>query len=185
MHFHPLYVLLAAGMVCGPAAWADGSTPQMQAPRPDKENPAAVASLDRLAITRERPLFRPDRRPLAAPPKVADAPPPPPAPPAAPPQVSLSGVVVDEKGPRALLRSDPSGKIAPARLGDDIGGWRITEIEDQYMVMSLDNRTVRVSLFAGDHGGRQVAIVHQSDRVFEVNAAGVLRSHRVRRAAHR
>jgi hypothetical protein len=184
MRLQSLYVLLAAGMLCGPAAWADGSAPQMQAAPPGKENPAAVASLDRLAITRERPLFRPDRRPLAAPPKLAEAPPPP-APPAAPPQVSLSGVVVDEKGPRALLRSDPSGKIAPARLGDDIGGWRITEIEDQYMVMSLDDRTVRVSLFAGDHGGRKVAIVHQSDRVFEVNAAGILRSHRVRRAANR
>ena len=78
MHFHPLYVLLAAGMVCGPTAWADGSAPQMQAPRPDKEiRQRSRLWKDRLAITRERPLFRPDRRPLAAPPKLADVPPPP------------------------------------------------------------------------------------------------------------
>lgn len=178
MHLPPSYVLFAAGMMCVPAAWADGSAPQTQAQSPGMENPAAVASLDRLAMTRERPLFRPDRRPLAAPPVRADVPPPP-VPPAPPPQVSLSGVIVDERGARALLRSDPSGKVAPARLGDDIGGWRVTEIEDQYVVMSLDDRIVRVSLFAGDHGGRQMTIVHRPDRVFEVNAVGVLRSHRV------
>ncbi len=182
MRLQFLCAFLAGGMMNMLPAWADGAPPQTASS--SAANPVAVTPLDRLTATRERPLFMQDRRFPAEAPKAAFSAPPP-APPAAPPQVSLSGVIVDKKGPRALLRSDSSGKDVPVRLGDEIGGWRITEIEDQRVTMSLDERSVAISLFGGAHGGRQMPIVHQTNRVFEVNAAGVLRSHRVRRASDR
>jgi hypothetical protein len=169
-------VLLAAALFM-PAARANETVPEQAVPH-RIENPAEAMSLDQLGATRERPLFAPDRRrPLPAPAVSYAAPPPPP--PAPPPQVSVAGIIVDANGPRAVIRAEASGKTMPVRLGDEIAGWRVTEIDGQRVVISLDDRSVAVKLFGGEHGGQQVAVVHRSDRVFEVNAAGVLRSHRV------
>jgi general secretion pathway protein N len=144
-------------------------------------NPVAATSFEQLSATREKPLFTPDRHLPVKLPVVTQAAPPPP-PPAAPPQVSLLGVVVDANGPRAVIRSDPAGKNVPVRLGDDVAGWRVTEIEGQRLVISLDDRSFAVKLFGSDHGGQPVPIVHPQDRVLEVNAAGVLRAHRIHHA---
>jgi hypothetical protein len=173
-----MYVFLVAALVLIPAAQAEDAIAQKQGLTSAIVNPAAAMSLDQLASTRERPLFVPDRRSPAPAPVVAHAAPPPP-PPAPPPQVSVAGIIVDAAGPRAVIRSDGSGKTKAVRLGDEIGGWQVTEIDGRRVVISLDERSVSVKLFGGDHGGQQVAAVHQSDRVFEVNDAGVLRSHRV------
>ncbi|MGB9188202.1 MAG: hypothetical protein ACLQLT_10405 [Methylovirgula sp.] len=172
-----IYALFAAALVGAPAARATGLTTPTQSPPHAIENPAAATSLDQLAATRERPLFAPDRRRPTAASVVSHVEPPPPPPDE--PRLSLFGVVVDTDGPRAVIRSDPAGKTVRVRLGDEVGGWRVTQIEGQQLVMSLGDRSETVMMFKSYHGGKQVARVHPLDRVLEVNAAGVLRSHRV------
>lgn len=109
-------------------------------------NPLAASPLDRLSATRERPLFAPSRRP---------PPPPPPAPvvrqveapPAPPPTLALLGIVTDGEGARAMVRTQASDKVIRARLGDQIGGWRVTQIEARRLILSLDDRSVSYVLF--------------------------------------
>jgi hypothetical protein len=55
-------------------------------------NPLQAQSLDGLSATRDRPLFSPDRRPPAPPPRPVERAP---EAPAAPPDVTLLGIVVD------------------------------------------------------------------------------------------
>jgi general secretion pathway protein N len=119
------------------------------APSAALANPLASLPLESLSATRDRPLFSPSRRP-----------PPPPPPPAAPvvraveatpvppPSVVLLGIVTEANEARAMVRSDPSGKVVPARLGDEIGGWKVTQIEPRRLVLSIDDRSVSFSLFA-------------------------------------
>ena len=116
-------------------------------------NPLASRPLESLSATRDRPLFAPSRRP----------PPPPAAPvvraveamPAPPPSVVLLGIVTEANEARAMVRGDASGKVVPARLGDEIGGWKVTQIEPRRLVLSIDDRSVSFSLFA--HAGAQAA----------------------------
>jgi len=148
-------------------------------------NPQAALNFEQLSATRDRPLFTSSRKA----PQIAPPPPPiiavaaPVAEPPPPPQILLAGVIVDRQGPRAMLRADPTAKIIAVRLGDDVSGWKVTDIEPQRMTLSLDDRAIDVSLFQSkDHpGGQPRHITHtaQQDRVFEINSAGVLRSHRI------
>jgi hypothetical protein len=174
-------VFLAAVSLGTPFARGDGPTaPAQEQPRA-LENPAAAVSLDQLAATRERPLFAPDRRrpAVAAVIKhVEEAPPPPPP---EPPKLSLSGVIVDSDGPHALVRSESPNKTMQIRIGDDIAGWRVTKIEERRMVISHDTRLVAVTMFAL-HSEAHIAKIHPQDRILEVNADGVLRSHRIHKS---
>jgi general secretion pathway protein N len=115
-------------------------------------NPLAVWSLDRLSATRERPLFAPTRRPRPPPaPSVAlQVEPPPPAP---PPTLVVLGIVSDVDGARAMVRTQASDKVIRARLGDDIGGWKVTEIEPRRVTLSHDERSVSYALFARMNAG--------------------------------
>jgi general secretion pathway protein N len=111
-------------------------------------NPLEAQPLDRLSATRERPLFSPTRRPTPPPP-----PPPPEAAPVAvvpqPPNVQLFGIVVDDEGARAIVRSG-SEKVDRVQIGDDIGGWKVSQIEGRRLVLSLDGRLATFTLFNND-----------------------------------
>ncbi len=113
-------------------------------------NPLEAQPLDRLSATRERPLFSPTRRPTPPPP-----PPPPEAAPVAvvpqPPNVQLFGIVVDEEGARAIVRSGTE-KVDRVQIGDDIGGWTVSQIEGRRLVLSLDGRFATFTLFSNDNG---------------------------------
>jgi general secretion pathway protein N len=171
-------VLVAAALFGALSAQAEEPVPS-QGSAKGGENPLALVALDRLAATRQHPLFAPDRRqPDAAPaPAVAHEEPPPPA--VGPPQLSLFGIIVEAQGPCAIVRSGAAGKPARLRLGDEVEGWRVTTIEDHALVLSRDDRSITLTMFATQHAVTQVAKVHHFVRVLEVNAAGVLRSHRV------
>jgi hypothetical protein len=39
------------------------------------------------------------------------------------------------------------------RIGDDIGAWKVTQIEERKLVLSLNDRSATFTLFAGQHGG--------------------------------
>jgi general secretion pathway protein N len=112
-------------------------------------NPLAARPLDDLSATRERPLFSPTRRPPPPPPVIVRAPDPPPPPPE-PPNVSLVGVVMDGEEARALVRFGSVNKVIHARIGDDIEGWKVAQIEGRKLVLSLDGRLATFTMFSGD-----------------------------------
>jgi hypothetical protein len=94
--------VLVSWCVGGGIPHALGQPPEQ--PTATIANPLEAQSLDRLSATRDRPLFSPNRRPTPPPP-----PPPPEQPPVAvvpqPPNLTLVGIVVDDEGARALIRS--------------------------------------------------------------------------------
>jgi len=112
-------------------------------------SPLAAQPLDRLSATRERPLFSPTRRPPPPPPPDVAAPAPPPPPPP-PPDVALFGIVMDGDEAHAVVRASPADKIMRVRVGDDIGGWKVTEISGRRLVLSLDDRIATFMMFAGN-----------------------------------
>jgi hypothetical protein len=112
-------------------------------------NPIVAQSIDSLSATRERPLFSPTRRPPARP---AAAPPPlvrraDPAPPPSPPGVVLLGVVIGGDTARAFVRSEPPDKTLRVAIGDDIGGWKVSQIERHELVLSLGDRSATFKIF--------------------------------------
>jgi type II secretory pathway component PulC len=142
-------LLAAAGVLFSPPALAgEASTGAVQRPQPVLANPLAAQSLDRLSATRERPLFSPDRRPPPPPPApiVREAEPPPPPP---PPKISLYGIVLDSNEAYAIVRAD-AAKIARVRIGDDVSGWKVSQIAPRRLVLSLDGRHATFTLFAGE-----------------------------------
>jgi hypothetical protein len=129
--------------------------PQVQAhaattPATGLVSPLAAHPADRLSATRERPLFSPSRRPPAPPPAPIIGPPPP-APPPAPPNVTLVGIVMDTEEARAIVQAGPQNEIRRVRIGDDVGGWKVTQIEGRKLVLSLDSRLAMFTMFGG-HG---------------------------------
>jgi hypothetical protein len=125
--------------------------PQVQAPAPATPtaglvSPLAVHPVDRLSATRERPLFSPSRRPPAPPPPIINPPPPPPP---GPPNVTLVGIVMDADEARAIVQSGPKNEIRRVRIGDDIGGWKVVQIEGRRLVLKLDSRLATFSMFSG------------------------------------
>jgi general secretion pathway protein N len=132
-------------LLCGLMAAAAGAAGATAA-RAASVNPLAAQPLELLSDTRERPLFAPTRRPPPPPPPpvVRQAAPVPPVP---PPNVVLLGVVTDQNGPRVVVRSGGPDKIIRARLGEEIEGWRVSQIEPRRVVLSHDARSVSFALF--------------------------------------
>jgi hypothetical protein len=108
-------------------------------------SPLAALSLERFSVTRERPLFSPNRRPPPVPPAPVVSRPSPPA----PPKVTLLGTVMDADEARALVSVGTPDKMLRVRIGDEIEGWKVTQIEQRSLVLSLDNRTTTFTLFSG------------------------------------
>jgi general secretion pathway protein N len=148
----PLRTLLMAalGLLCGGAAFgADTTASTVGAAIAAIDNPLAAESLDQLSTTRQRPLFSPTRRPVPPPPPPVSIPrivsvSPPPSP---PPSVMLFGIVSDASGYLAILRPSTTEKITRVKLGDEISGWRVTEIEPRRLVLSHDSRSTAFTLF--------------------------------------
>jgi hypothetical protein len=137
-----------------PSALANkaGETPALPAQGGEEDalpSPLAAQPLDRLSATRERPLFSPTRRPPPPPPPVVVAPEPPPPPPP-PPDVALFGIVMDGDEAHAVVRAGPAAKIMNVRVGDDIGGWKVAQIEGRQLVLSLDDRIATFMMFTGN-----------------------------------
>jgi len=146
------------------------------------DNPLAAHPLDEFAATRDRPLFTRGRRPpaaaIAVP--VAATPPPPPPP---PPKLALFGILVDAAGSSAVVRGAPSDKAIHVRVGDEIEGWKVARIGERQLVLSLDDQSVTFTMFDSNHDGVPADWSH-APPLLEVNAAGVLRAHRVVKVHH-
>jgi hypothetical protein len=145
-------VLLVSVLASDATAVAEENQPSPAA----VSNPVAAQSLDQLSATLDRPLFSPTRRPPAPPPPVAQvvAPPPPPPP---PPNLVLFGVVIDGEGARAVVRAGADKKLLRAQIGDEIDGWKVSQIEGRKVVLSLDGRFATFTLFSDDREKQQAA----------------------------
>ena len=148
--------LTAVFLLCWPAAvLAADSAALAPNQRDGLPNPLAAQSMEGLSATVDRPLFSPSRRAPAPPPVPAAQAPAPPPPPAPPPNVVLVGIVMDGESARAVIRAGADKKILRARIGDDVGGWKVSQIEGRKLVLSLDDRLATFTLFnnrAGEQG---------------------------------
>ena len=115
-------------------------------------NPVAAQPLDQLSTMLDRPLFSPSRRPPAPPPPPVVQAAEPPAPPPSPPNLVLFGVVMDGEGARAVVRAGADKKLVRAQIGDEIDGWKVSQIEGRKVVLSLDGRFATFTLFSDDRG---------------------------------
>jgi hypothetical protein len=147
----PLSLSVAAALLASaPATFAaDGAPPVHVESGVAPASPLAGEPLDRLPATRERPLFSPTRRPPPPPPVVVHSPQPPPPPPP-PPNVALFGVVMDGDEARAIVRTGAVADVRRVRVGDDIGGWRVAQIDGRRIVLVLDGRIATFTMFAGN-----------------------------------
>jgi general secretion pathway protein N len=150
-------VALVIWVPAAPAAAGDKASLAEAQPSASSDNPLAAWPFALFADTRDRPLFSPRRRPPPPP-----APPPPqiaaPAPKIPPPNIALLAIVSDGSVAQAVVRTWGAEKAIRARLGDDIAGWKVTQIEPRRLVLSSDDRSVSFALFAGVSGrGRGAA----------------------------
>jgi hypothetical protein len=132
------------------ALGADAADPAPDPAAAKPLNPLAVHSLESLSTTIDRPLFSPSRRPPPPPAVQVAEPPAPPPPPPPPPNIVLVGVVMDGDSARAMIRSGTEQKILRAQIGDEVGGWKVSQIEGRRVVLSLDDRFATFTLFNRD-----------------------------------
>jgi hypothetical protein len=142
------FLMIAAAVVATAEAQTKDQA-QLTAPVPALLSPLAEYSLDRLSATRERPLFSPNRRPPPPPPVIVATRPPP----APPPNVTVLGIVMDAEEARAIVQTGGS-EVRRVRIGDDIGGWKVVQIEQRLLVLSLDNRSASFTMFGSPALGR-------------------------------
>jgi type II secretory pathway component PulC len=145
IHFRFFLLIVVLPFLCTPRF--GGAIAQVPAAG-ELDNPLAVHSLDRMSVTRERPVFSPSRRPPPPPPQpIVQIPSPPPPP--APPNLTLFGIVLEADEARALVRIAPRNDIVRVRIGEEVNGWKVTQIERRQLVLSLDGRSVTFTLFGG------------------------------------
>jgi len=130
------------------ALGADAPGPAQDLHSVTLSNPLAAQSIERLSAIVDRPLFSPSRRPPTPP--VSQNPEPPPAPPTPPPSLVLSGVVMDGQGAYVVVLVGAERRILRAQVGDEINGWRVSQIEGRKLVLSLGDRFATFTLFNRD-----------------------------------
>jgi hypothetical protein len=79
--------------------------------------------------------------------------------------VALYGVIMDGENARAIIRTKPTDKEIRVGIGDDVGGWKVSQIEGQRLVLSLNGRLATFVLFSGNtaNGVPRPDVVPQSD----------------------
>jgi hypothetical protein len=63
--------------------------------------------------------------------------------------VLLLGVVMDGDDAHAVVRTGPGGKVLRLRIGDEVGGWKVGQIESRKLVLLLGGRTAKFTMFSG------------------------------------
>ena len=57
---------------------------------------------------------------------------------------------MDGESARAVVRSGSDRKMIRAQIGDEIDGWKVSQIEGRKVVLSLDGRFAAFTLFSDD-----------------------------------
>jgi len=127
-------------------------------------NPLWAIPLSTLAITRERPLFSPSRRP--APPPVAPAVyvPSPTSSPADPdhPLLTLLGTIVGETDRIGIFMDQASQSVVRLKTGENNAGWVLLSVEGREVTFAKGSRTATLTLPA--RGAEQGARVDRDQR---------------------
>ena len=90
----------------------------------------------------DRPIFAPDRKPLAPPPVGTSSAPPP------LPSISLVGVILDSNTQLALIRSAASPLEVSYAVGASVDGWQLTEIDAEKIVLRYGSSVDEIELKA-------------------------------------
>lgn len=123
-------------------------TPLARAQTPAQlDNPVAALSLDGLSATRERPLFSPSRRGPSARVVAIARPAPVPAP-APPPSIELYGTILDANDALAIVFVTATNQVVRVHIGEEVGGWKVVQIDERKLVLSLEGRTAVFTMFA-------------------------------------
>jgi hypothetical protein len=89
---------------------------------------------DRFAVIDDKPLFLPSRKPIAAAnDKTPQASGPPPL-----PQITLVGVILDATTKLAMVKTASAAFAQSAPVGTPFGGWSISQIEPDRIVLHSD-----------------------------------------------
>lgn len=140
-------VLAALWLAPGPQArWRQWQAPAPQAPQLGdvqaaqlRPNPAATANYPGVV---QRPLFSPDRRPVAAASAAAPA-----APPVAIEQVRLQGLVAGPSLTGVML--EEQGKTRFVRVGETVADWKLERVQARAALFSRAGQQRRIELAAG------------------------------------
>lgn len=141
--------LLSLFALLGWAVWESRWSPSPQAmppaagqttmpPRPPA--PASPAPLSEYQATLERPLFYPDRRLPAGDSGASDSDLAPSPAPGNGSRLTLTAIVEENGEHTALLGAPGLATSARARTGDTVAGWRVEQITDDSVTVSLDGR---------------------------------------------
>jgi hypothetical protein len=57
---------------------------------------------------------------------------------------------VDGEDAHAVVRTGADTKIRRLRIGDEIGGWKVGQIEARKLVLLLNGRTATFAMFSGN-----------------------------------
>jgi hypothetical protein len=149
-HAQSLWLAVLVLCTSAPGVEGDAARPPEIRSSAARDNPLAVWPLELLSDTRERPLFSPRRRPPPAPLPVAQVVEAEPELP--PPNIILIAIVREGGVAQAVVRTAEAENAIRARLGDEIAGWKVTQIETLRLMLSSGNRSVGFALFAGMDG---------------------------------
>ena len=155
MSVHVLFVLaLAAGAISGSPAFAAATTAEGRVGNPAAVSPEAAAPrgnllwtipLKTLTATRERPIFRPSRRPSAVP--VASSEPTVKIEPAPePPRLALVGTVAGGSDGIAVFVNQSTRDVLRLRTGEGHEGWIVREVRGREVVLEKAQETVVFAL---------------------------------------
>jgi hypothetical protein len=64
---------------------------------------------------------------------------------------------MDGESARAVVRTGADRKLLRAQIGDDIEGWKVSQIDGRKVVLSLDGRFATFTLFSDDRAKSEAA----------------------------
>lgn len=144
-------IRLALALVLARALWAPAAaqhiTPETAADRPARERSATLPSLEQLSITRERPLFAPDRRPAAVAPTITET-----RPEVVQPRADfrLTGIIVEGSVTLVVLKDLNGDQSVVVRAGDKFGPWRVTVGSDRVVTLAGEGEDIVLRMFEED-----------------------------------
>ena len=155
MSVHVLFVIaLAAGAISGSPAFAAAITAEGRIANPAAVSPEEApprgnllwtVPLKTLTTTRERPIFRPSRRPLAVP--VASSEPTVKIEPAPePPRLALVGTVAGGSDGIAIFVNQSTRDVLRLRTGEGHDGWIVREVRGREVVLERGQETIVFAL---------------------------------------
>jgi general secretion pathway protein N len=146
-----LLIALWAGVGRG-AHWHDNAAPPPLPPARAATPPPSVPPLENFANVWEKPLFNPDRKPIAAPAGGTNN--------ANTGDLELTGVIMLPGLHIALLREKNSGRTLRVREGQNANGAAVVEVKPRSAVVDINGSRTELPLKVGPAPGNRGAAVN-------------------------